>query len=88
MKCTVTCKKRSKNTPVGHFLVHQQLRVKVKRRTSDSAWAESQDPVELVDARDDCQEYEPEPHEDVDLLVDDVHGKDAKAVVVLKWSLQ
>ena len=80
------CFDESKVPPVGHFLFNQELCVELQRRASDSARAEGQDSVDLVDAGDDRQEYEPEPHEDVDLLVDDVDRKNAKAVVVLELS--
>ena len=35
-----------------------------------------------MNSRDNSNEYEPEPEEDIDLLVDDVKGEDAEAVVL------
>jgi hypothetical protein len=39
-----------------------------------------------VDGGPDGESDEPEPEEDVDLLVDDVHGEDAETVLVLNRS--
>lgn len=39
--------------------------------------------VDQADARDDGHDDEPEPQEDVDLLVEDVKGQHAEAVVSL-----
>ena len=38
------------------------------------------DPDDKVDPGDDCEDDEPEPEEDVDLLVQDVHAEDAEGV--------
>ena len=46
-------------------------------------WDESSEAVEQTHARHDCQTDEPEPEEDVDLLVEDVQGEDAETVVGL-----
>ena len=43
---------------------------------------DSQD-VEQIERGQDSQDDEPEPQEDVDLLVDDVEGQDAHGVVTL-----
>jgi len=43
-------------------------------------------PVDHVEGGDDGHENEPEPHEDVDLLVEDVQGEDAHCVVLLNFT--
>ena len=45
--------------------------------------AEDNEPVEEGQAGDDGDDDQPEPDEDVDLLVDDVEGQDAEAVFLL-----
>ena len=49
----------------------------------DSYLCACMSPVNEIDSRDDGKDDEPEPHEHVDLLVDDVDGKDAESVKVL-----
>ena len=39
------------------------------------------DPEDQVAAGEDCQDDEPEPQKDVDLLIEDVDGQDAEGVV-------
>ena len=44
---------------------------------------DDEDPVYDVNCRDGSDEWEPEPEEDVDLLVDDVQAEHAQAVELL-----
>ena len=51
--------------------------------SSDVGAEDDDEPVEDHEEGEEAEHQEPEPDEDVDLLVDDVEGEDAQHVVVL-----
>ena len=70
-------------SPVGDGLVDEQLGVDLQRRAPHRGRDHGEDAVEHEQGGHDGHEDEPEPHEDVDLLVEDVDRQHAEAVKVL-----
>ena len=60
------------------------MRSHLNHGSSDAGSEEDSDAVDEEDAGDGGDDDEPEPEEDVDLLIDDVEGQHAQAVMSLR----